>query len=342
MKKTLLTAALALSSLLPIVALAQTYTVTDLGLPAGDTFAQATGVGGSGQVVGLAEPIRNSVATAFLWTSRDGMRPLKLPAGFSDAAAWAINNRGDAVGQSGTPNGGLHAMLWTHDGRVTDLGVPKGSSISTAYDVNDLDEVIGSGSKTAFVWTASKGFQDLGTLPGGTFSIGWRVNLAGEAVGFSDTIGGTDHAFVWTPKHGMQELRLLPAGKTCEALGNNNLSQIVGDCDSADPSLHAVLWTINGKSILDLGVLPGFIASGAYAVNDAGEVVGASFGNDYNTGDAFVWTAGTGMQDLNSLIPANSGWVLNVATFISPKGQISGYGVINGQTHAFVLTPANN
>jgi probable HAF family extracellular repeat protein len=319
-------------------AVAQSYTITDVGLLQGNKFAEATGVGGNGQVVGVNEPAANSTGTAVVWSPTGGLRALKVPAGFNNSAAWAINNRGDAVGQAAAPNGYLHAMLWTHDGRVTDLGVPKGASGSTAYDVNDLDEVIGWGA-TAFVWTASKGFQDLGTLPGGTFSVGWRVNLAGEAVGFGDTLGGTDHAFVWTAKHGMKELRLLPGGKTCEALGNNNFSQIVGSCDSTDPNLHAVLWSINGKQIVDLGVLPGFVNSAALAINDHGVVVGEC---DFPTGHAFVWTSATGMLDLNNLIPANSGWVLNVATFVSPKGQISGYGMTNGETHGFLLTPAGN
>jgi len=46
------------------------------------------------------------------------------------------------------------------------------------------------------------------------------------------------------------------------------------------------------------------------------------------------------MQDLNNLIPANVGWVLQEATGINDLGQVSGYGTIGGQTHGFLLTPA--
>jgi probable HAF family extracellular repeat protein len=46
------------------------------------------------------------------------------------------------------------------------------------------------------------------------------------------------------------------------------------------------------------------------------------------------------MQDLNSLIPAGSGWVLNDAYGINERGQIVGDGTINGQSLAFLLTPA--
>lgn len=45
------------------------------------------------------------------------------------------------------------------------------------------------------------------------------------------------------------------------------------------------------------------------------------------------------MKDLNTLIPADSGWVLSQAQGINKRGQIVGNGVINGQAHAFLLTP---
>jgi probable HAF family extracellular repeat protein len=43
---------------------------------------------------------------------------------------------------------------------------------------------------------------------------------------------------------------------------------------------------------------------------------------------------------VNSLIPADSGWTLVVATGINEAGQIVGSGLVaNGETHAFLLTP---
>ncbi|HEY3701676.1 MAG TPA: hypothetical protein VGL32_05420, partial [Acidimicrobiales bacterium] len=45
------------------------------------------------------------------------------------------------------------------------------------------------------------------------------------------------------------------------------------------------------------------------------------------------------MTDLNSLIPAGSGWVLDQARAINDAGQIVGWGTINGHEHAFLLTP---
>ena len=45
------------------------------------------------------------------------------------------------------------------------------------------------------------------------------------------------------------------------------------------------------------------------------------------------------MVDLNTLIDPLSGWELSAATAINDAGQITGYGVIGGQNHAFLLTP---
>jgi probable HAF family extracellular repeat protein len=45
------------------------------------------------------------------------------------------------------------------------------------------------------------------------------------------------------------------------------------------------------------------------------------------------------MKDLNNMILSNSGWVLALAIWINDSGQITGYGTINGENHAFLLTP---
>jgi probable HAF family extracellular repeat protein len=45
------------------------------------------------------------------------------------------------------------------------------------------------------------------------------------------------------------------------------------------------------------------------------------------------------MKDLNSLIPAHSGWILTQASGINDSGQIVGWGTVNKQTHAFLLSP---
>jgi probable HAF family extracellular repeat protein len=72
-----------------------------------------------------------------------------------------------------------------------------------------------------------------------------------------------------------------------------------------------------------------------FGINDSGVVVGQS--TYQGTYHAFVYNGGK-MQDLNSLISAGSGWVLQSGTGINASGQIVGEGTLNGKQHGFLLT----
>ena len=109
-----------------------------------------------------------------------------------------------------------------------------------------------------------------------------------------------------------------------------------------------MLWSRTG-AIRDLGTLPGDSFSAALKINLFGVVIGAS-GNTIVQeglspsfpeviGRPFIWSKGSGMLDLNTLISASSGWVLNSATGINIWGQIVGTGTLNGESHGFLLTP---
>jgi probable HAF family extracellular repeat protein len=90
----------------------------------------------------------------------------------------------------------------------------------------------------------------------------------------------------------------------------------------------------------DLGTLGGS-NSLARGITDAGQIVGSANLSGDTIAHAFTWTTKSEMQDLNNMIPPNSGWELYSANAVSENGQIVGDGVINGQTHAFLLTPAS-
>ena len=75
----------------------------------------------------------------------------------------------------------------------------------------------------------------------------------------------------------------------------------------------------------------------ALAVNDKGQVVGWS-GTGENNSRAFFWQDGF-MLDLNSLLPAGSGWHLIEARGINNQGMIVGTAMINGASRAFLLAP---
>jgi probable HAF family extracellular repeat protein len=138
----------------------------------------------------------------------------------------------------------------------------------------------------------------------------------------------------------MRDLGTLPGDDNSFALGINVFGQVVGESVLTGANNdHAVLWT--GKEVQDLGVLPGGTFSVATAVNDSSVVVGyADDGTGSGSTHAFVWSYLRGMQDLNNLIDADSGWTLLQANALNFYGEIVGIGVVNNQAHAFLLSPS--
>ena len=88
----------------------------------------------------------------------------------------------------------------------------------------------------------------------------------------------------------------------------------------------------------DLGVLPGDDSSEAADITNDGRILGESCLGDHCR--PVLWSDGT-MIDLNQLLSPNSGWQLFDAQSINARGQITGGGIINGEFHAFVMTPAH-
>jgi probable HAF family extracellular repeat protein len=141
----------------------------------------------------------------------------------------------------------------------------------------------------------------------------------------------------------MRQLRRL-AGGVCLAMTGSALVMMGGSSPVAagggTPLNRAFLYSASAGTMTDLGTLPGRDQSIASDINDLGQVVGLSF-NDTGMAAAFMWSASAGMQDVNTLLPANSGWVLVTAEGINNSGQITGYGTLAGQVqHAYLLTPA--
>jgi len=90
----------------------------------------------------------------------------------------------------------------------------------------------------------------------------------------------------------------------------------------------------------DLGVLGDDVFSVALDINNKGQIVGFSGASiiDITTSHALLWANGA-MIELQTQIAADSGWTLLTAAGINERGQISGYGIHDGQYRAFLLTP---
>src|SRR5437899_12446067 len=84
----------------------------------------------------------------------------------------------------------------------------------------------------------------------------------------------------------------------------------------------------------DLGALGGDDTTSA-AINNLGQIVGAST-TRVGASHAFIWQNGA-MTDLNTLLPANSGWELVMARLINDSGRIVGDGLYQGVWRLFIM-----
>jgi probable HAF family extracellular repeat protein len=94
-----------------------------------------------------------------------------------------------------------------------------------------------------------------------------------------------------------------------------------------------VLWEADGSPV-NLGSLGGPLPNVATAINDSGEVVGASQFTD-GTIHPFLWTKATGMQDLG-ILPGAVVTLPPCCHTINNKGEVVGYSIddTNGNMRA--------
>ena len=229
-----------------------------------------------GQVVGYAEnntqdlncnPPQVLDFEAVIWEPKQGRvkitELLPLP-GDSIGIGFAINDKGQVVGITGSCSFGVvHAVLW-QDGAVTDLGNLGGTTDNWAEAINNQGQAVGwsnlPGDMTyhTFLWAEDEGMQDLGTLPGDFASSGAGINSKGQVVGTSFDATGNPRAFLWQ-RGVMTDLNtLIPAGSPLFLLDGNGINprgEIVGDAlEVSTGEVHAYLATpCNGNHCEDGG-----------------------------------------------------------------------------------------
>lgn len=309
-------------------------TGVDLG-SLGGSITVANGLNNLGQVVGYAATPGDASYNAFVWSGGTLVDLGTL--GGTTASAVAINDAGQMTGYSYLSPISLsyHAIRGTGAG-LADLG-SLGGAYSSGNAINSSGQVVGESSLSgnfqnhAFL-SSGAGMVDLGTL-GGSDSSAFAVNDAGHVTGQANLFGDArTHAFLF---NGTSMLNLGTLGGTYSGgYKINNAGQVAGDSSmSGDVDYHGFLYS-NG-SMLDLGTLGGANSS-AWGLNNLGHVVGVA--SDASGADrAYVFKDGV-MTDLNTLLPANSGWELSGAYFVDDYGHIVGTGLFQGQANWFLLT----
>lgn len=272
-------------------------------------------------------------AHAFQWQHGSWSDLGTLSGGASSAANWVSSN-GLIAGASqngetdpllsGFPE--VQAVLWIN-GHILPLGMlPEGSYESAARSVNSRGQVAGWALNTvpdaysmainsgfidnyeplypyqsrAFLWE-NGAMKDLGTLTGGNDAMALGINEAGQVIGISYTNS--------TPNQVATECSYLTGS--------------AGYMPSQDP----FLWE-NGR-MLDLGSLGGTCGYPT-AMNNQGQVVGASDLPGDQVIHAFLWTKGKPMLDLQKGTGFDSAF--GHAQMINDSGAVVGGAYLKGST----------
>jgi probable HAF family extracellular repeat protein len=254
---------------------------TMFALPAvGGNNGQASAINNSGQVAGYAEngiadptcpqgfvnfmvdlPVRwdNGVATPLPTVEHD-----------PDGVAFGINNRGQAVGYSGTCIQATHPVVWENNNTVTqlqDLGEPGG----IAYAINSHNQIVGQavnsqGTALATIWQNHSVAALGGLMPGDVASFATSINNQGQVVGSSfDSRANWSRGLLWQNGMMIDLNTVFPASSNLYVVSASNINesgQIAGmavemsGLQAGRTIIHAFLATPvdkdQGKSVADV------------------------------------------------------------------------------------------
>jgi uncharacterized membrane protein len=263
---------------------------------------------------------------AVLWRRGSGLQELSVPEEFHFTEPVAIMKSGDVVINALDAEArkrrafvySNHSVIaltgnqtWAHgvspSGVIVGEWVPQGKAASDAVYWNDNSP------------------HSIGLCCGGTIKA---ANKAGEMIGDAYDDRGRYHAFAWSSSHGRRIMG--PLDRYSSAVAIDDAGHILLQVGS-----EAYLDEAGNLQRLDLS--PKFYNS-VQSMNNCDFVVGG-YGPDSDHYRAFLWTAATGFRDLNSLIPAGSGWTLGSATAINDRGEIVGRGDFQHDDRGFLLIP---
>ena len=317
------------------------YTIADWGTLPGFSDIDPQAISSNGHyLTGIGFP--TGQAYPYYW---NGPTPVLIPGANANGNANAVNSSGVAVGSSSYAFGrsGVQGDAWTYNGTTLVNLDPllANNNNSTAGGINDSGVIIGSygtgGGRQAFRYNGST-VSLLADMAGGSNDSPNAINSTGEIVGYSYDASTHSHAVIFHGVSPATDIGSVAGATDMTARAVSDNGYITGNATIGG---NPVAYVYNGTGLTNLGTLGGSYSIGL-GVNSAGLVVGTSRIAG-GTPHGFV-DDGTTMYDLNNLLSPPSAYntwsTLLDATGITESGQIVGRGTwLNGETHAFVLTP---
>lgn len=260
------------------------FHIIDIGVISGDSASQGNAISPNGTATGRSVTGNFTATRAYTWTQGGGL--VGLPNLASPARNFgvgnSVNNSGTVVGTGSTTSFGSSPLplIW-QNGVVAQLPLPSGQTLGRANGVNAANTAVGS-------------------VNAGSLEVGAIYTTGGSSVITTLTSNGS---FLRT------------------AFGINDAGRIVGfgiDPNNAAVNVGYVLDTATNIAFA-IPALSGFNGALAFAVSNAGHVVGSSMLNQ-GSGLPFIYSDGAGTQ----AIPLPSGTTQGSARGVNSAGHAVG------------------
>jgi hypothetical protein len=275
----------------------------------------------SGMVAGITEPRR-----AVVWHRKSGVEELSIPEGFNFTEPVAVMPTGevliDAFDAEGHKRGAFtysnHLLVALPGKQTWARGVGAPGMIVGEW-------VPEGGTTTDAVYWSNTVPHSIGLCCGGVLKA---VNERGTMIGDAYDDRGHYHAFSWSLADGQRIIDPTDAYSSAVAINRAGhiLLQVGGE---------GYLYDTGQLRHLDLSVK---FYNSIQAMNDCDAVIGG-YGPEGEHYRAFLWSRTRGFRDLNSFLPADSGWKLKSAAAINDRGEIVGSGRWHGDARGFLLIP---
>jgi uncharacterized membrane protein len=263
---------------------------------------------------------------AVLWRRKSGLQELIVPEGFHFTESVAIMESGDVVINALDAGVQKHrAFVYSHRSFIALVG-----NQTWAHGIGPSNIIVGEWlpdgkTTTDAVYWNNNVPQSIGLCCGGTLKA---VNKTGDMVGDAYDDQGRYHAFTWSRSNGQRIIG--PSDRYSSAVAINDAGHIL-----LQMGRDAYLDDAGNLRRLDLSSK---FYNRPQAMNNCDFVVGG-YGPNSDKYRAFLWNATAGFQDLNSLVPGDSGWTLKSATAINDRGEIVGRGDLHHDDRGFLLIP---
>jgi probable HAF family extracellular repeat protein len=290
----------------------------------------ATAINTQGLAVGLTRADDNWSNPTGLYLTAQGWTPL-VSTGGEVSQINGVNDAGVMVGSLGMSYDTMRAASWTTDNGIVSGPTYLSTNPGVASDINASGLIVGStwsgnlndASIVPMTWSSTGG-QALGLKQAEGFTSGrpFAVNAQGDAAGELITYWQLYAPAVW--KQGQPGTLTSPAVSGLRTSTDiNDQGTVVGNVYSGPYVTSAIRW-MDGQA----QVLPGLGGPGnlAYAINNAGWVVGSSTLKGETFGHAVMWRDGQ-IIDLNQYLSAEQygqGWRLTSARGINEAGSVVG------------------